>query len=299
MMSKSFQALKTPKPQSKNTDFSVISPNKNYTPSIRIVSPEKKIEPVSFRKWTCQQVVDWLQSLGLQEYGSKFVENSITGEELPELQQEDLEELGVEKVGHRLRIIQEIHSLISTYNSSLPPLPSISPSPSPRDGRSSLSPRSILGSPSPRNVSNGSLRVVPPSPRSARERKEDISSSRITPRSAREGVPFHERIPFKHRLSLQNLFEQTDGMVAIKFVYNSKKKHVTPDVRLMRFPASITAKEFLKIVQNEYKKKVVVRFKDHEDDIMVTPETDLTYAFSLLVDPNDTASPLKMFVSRK
>ena len=47
-------------------------------------------------------VVVWLRSLGLEEYEAAFRENKINERVLPNLTQEDLKEIGVGPVGHRV-----------------------------------------------------------------------------------------------------------------------------------------------------------------------------------------------------
>ncbi|XP_052437742.1 SH3 and multiple ankyrin repeat domains protein 2-like [Carassius gibelio] len=54
--------------------------------------------------WTKHDVVDWLESLNLQEHKKAFLDNEIDGTHLPNLQKEDLVDLGVTRVGHRMNI---------------------------------------------------------------------------------------------------------------------------------------------------------------------------------------------------
>ena len=50
-----------------------------------------------------QQVVDWLEKLGLGQYAQRFAENDIDFALLPKLTDADLKELGVTSLGHRRR----------------------------------------------------------------------------------------------------------------------------------------------------------------------------------------------------
>jgi class 3 adenylate cyclase/tetratricopeptide (TPR) repeat protein len=52
-------------------------------------------------------IVDWLASLGLPEYGERFVANAIDQSVLAELTEEDLKELGI-PLGHRRKILRAI-----------------------------------------------------------------------------------------------------------------------------------------------------------------------------------------------
>uniref|UniRef100_A0A8C1J132 SH3 and multiple ankyrin repeat domains 2a n=1 Tax=Cyprinus carpio TaxID=7962 RepID=A0A8C1J132_CYPCA len=54
--------------------------------------------------WTKHDVADWLESLNLQEHKKAFLDNEIDGTHLPNLQKEDLVDLGVTRVGHRMNI---------------------------------------------------------------------------------------------------------------------------------------------------------------------------------------------------
>ena len=50
-------------------------------------------------------MVVWLRSLGLGQYEAAFRENEITENVLPNLTAEDLKELGVASLGHRLKLL--------------------------------------------------------------------------------------------------------------------------------------------------------------------------------------------------
>jgi class 3 adenylate cyclase len=58
-------------------------------------------------------VVVWLRSLGLEEYGAAFRENKINERVLPSLTAEDLKELGVTALGHRRILLDAIAALRS------------------------------------------------------------------------------------------------------------------------------------------------------------------------------------------
>jgi hypothetical protein len=48
-----------------------------------------------------RHVTDWLEKFGMSEYAERFVENDIEFTLLPELTDEDLENIGVASLGHR------------------------------------------------------------------------------------------------------------------------------------------------------------------------------------------------------
>jgi len=58
-----------------------------------------------------QQIVDWLERLGLGQYGQRFAENDIDFEVLSDLTDQDLEKIGVASVGHRRKLLRAIANL--------------------------------------------------------------------------------------------------------------------------------------------------------------------------------------------
>ena len=57
-----------------------------------------------------QQIVDWLEKLGMSEYAQRFAENDIDVSVLPHLTDADLEKIGV-SLGHRRKIFAAIADL--------------------------------------------------------------------------------------------------------------------------------------------------------------------------------------------
>jgi class 3 adenylate cyclase/predicted ATPase len=62
-------------------------------------------------------VTAWLQSLGLGKYEAVFRENEIDETVLPSLTQENLKELGVTALGHRLKLLDAIAALLGETSS--------------------------------------------------------------------------------------------------------------------------------------------------------------------------------------
>src|SRR5215475_3695393 len=58
-----------------------------------------------------QQIVDWLEKLGLGQYAQRFAENDISFGILPRLTDQDLKELGVASLGHRRQLLSAIADL--------------------------------------------------------------------------------------------------------------------------------------------------------------------------------------------
>ncbi len=61
--------------------------------------------------WTVSEVGKWLDFLELGMYKIVFIENSISGAELFELEAEDLASINVRKLGHRKKILKRIGQL--------------------------------------------------------------------------------------------------------------------------------------------------------------------------------------------
>ncbi|XP_064423268.1 SH3 and multiple ankyrin repeat domains protein 2b isoform X2 [Latimeria chalumnae] len=86
----------------------------------RSPSPSALQQPISNKPfttklvqlWTKQDVADWLESLNLGEHKETFMDNEIDGTHLPNLQKEDLIDLGVTRVGHRMNIERALKQLL-------------------------------------------------------------------------------------------------------------------------------------------------------------------------------------------
>jgi class 3 adenylate cyclase/DNA polymerase III delta prime subunit len=69
-----------------------------------------------------QPIVQWLEGLGLGQYGASFVEADIDLSVLPDLTETDLSQLGV-TVGHRKKLLRAIAALTSTAGAVGPEVP--------------------------------------------------------------------------------------------------------------------------------------------------------------------------------
>src|SRR6516164_5829942 len=58
-----------------------------------------------------QQILDWLEKLGLGQYAQRFAENDIDFEILSDLTDQDLEKIGVTSLGHRRKLLRAITTL--------------------------------------------------------------------------------------------------------------------------------------------------------------------------------------------
>lgn len=70
----------------------------------RLKTVKREFRQKPLREWSNLDVSDWLDSLFLPEYKSKFSEAGITGAKLANMDNNDLMGLGVKQVGHRLNM---------------------------------------------------------------------------------------------------------------------------------------------------------------------------------------------------
>lgn len=70
-----------------------------------------KSKPVD--AWSMTDVAAWLDELGMEQYAESFEENEICGSHLTEMTKDDLRELGIARLGHRLTIINALMKLTS------------------------------------------------------------------------------------------------------------------------------------------------------------------------------------------
>lgn len=69
------------------------------------------MDPVT--KWTPKQVVEWMRGLddSLQQYVASFEREKISGEQLLKISHQDLEELGVARIGHQELVLEAVDLL--------------------------------------------------------------------------------------------------------------------------------------------------------------------------------------------
>ncbi|XP_040265009.1 SH3 and multiple ankyrin repeat domains protein 2 isoform X2 [Bufo bufo] len=104
--------LPTPPPTG---DLFGMNLGRSRSPSPSILQQPISNKPFSAKPvhmWTKQDVADWLESLHLGEHKEMFMDNEIDGTHLPSLQKEDLIDLGVTRVGHRMNIERALKQLL-------------------------------------------------------------------------------------------------------------------------------------------------------------------------------------------
>ena len=90
--------------------------SRSPSPLTLIQAPSNKpfaAKPVMM--WNKHDVADWLESLNLGEHRDAFMENDIEGSHLPSLQKEDMIDLGVTRVGHRMNIERALKVLLDRW----------------------------------------------------------------------------------------------------------------------------------------------------------------------------------------
>jgi PAS domain S-box-containing protein len=76
--------------------------------------------------WTTAEVTKWLECQDLGHYKGSFIENSISGKEILDLEEDDLKEIGVAKLGHLKKLSKAISELreakpVGNYRDPTPP----------------------------------------------------------------------------------------------------------------------------------------------------------------------------------
>lgn len=86
-------------------------PSTEPTPTFGHIDGDKLSPVNSILKWTAGQCADYVSSLGLPQYCEKFLENEIVGEALIALRHEELKEMAIMSVGHRLTILKGVYDI--------------------------------------------------------------------------------------------------------------------------------------------------------------------------------------------
>ncbi|OZJ03800.1 hypothetical protein BZG36_03025 [Bifiguratus adelaidae] len=79
----------------------------------------EKEDLLQVRSWTEQDVVEWLDDVGLGGYAAVFLENNVNGETLLELDNRALKELELPTVGERVRLLVAVKGLRRECSSSM------------------------------------------------------------------------------------------------------------------------------------------------------------------------------------
>ncbi|KAL4892250.1 hypothetical protein BDV59DRAFT_55064 [Aspergillus ambiguus] len=85
-------------------------PSAEHTPTTLANADESPHSPRTIiTEWTAEECANFLASLGLRQYCAAFRENEIVGEALIALKHDELKEMGIASVGHRLTILKSVY----------------------------------------------------------------------------------------------------------------------------------------------------------------------------------------------
>ncbi|KAL1965703.1 hypothetical protein VTN77DRAFT_5203 [Rasamsonia byssochlamydoides] len=80
-----------------------------HTPTTYGNSGEDHSPRTIITEWTAEECADFVAGLGLRQYRNAFLENEIVGEALVALKHDELKEMGITSVGHRLTILKSVY----------------------------------------------------------------------------------------------------------------------------------------------------------------------------------------------
>ncbi|PLB37044.1 adaptor protein STE50 [Aspergillus candidus] len=85
-------------------------PSAQHTPTTFANADESAQWPTTvITEWTVDECAGFLAALGLRQYRNAFLENEIVGEALIALKHDELKEMGIASVGHRLTILKSVY----------------------------------------------------------------------------------------------------------------------------------------------------------------------------------------------
>ncbi|EEP80057.1 Ste50p protein [Uncinocarpus reesii 1704] len=87
-------------------------PSAQNTPTTFTNTADERSSPTSsIIEWSAEDCANFATNLGLQQYRDSFIENEIVGEALIALRHEELKELGISSVGHRLTLLKSVYEI--------------------------------------------------------------------------------------------------------------------------------------------------------------------------------------------
>ncbi|KAK2748168.1 Adaptor for signal transduction [Myotisia sp. PD_48] len=88
------------------------APSAENTPTTYGMAPDDRHSPKTrISDWTTDDCAKFAGALGLLQYRESFLENEIVGEALIALKHDELKEMGISSVGHRLTILKSVYEL--------------------------------------------------------------------------------------------------------------------------------------------------------------------------------------------
>ncbi|EON96191.1 putative protein kinase regulator ste50 protein [Phaeoacremonium minimum UCRPA7] len=87
-------------------------PSNEHTPTTYgYRSSADRLPETIISEWTADECADFIATIGLQQYSDHFIENEIVGEALVALLHDDLKQMGITSVGHRLTILKSVYDV--------------------------------------------------------------------------------------------------------------------------------------------------------------------------------------------
>lgn len=86
-------------------------PSADHTPTFGNGGDDSHLPRTIITEWTAEETVRFVAGLGLRQYGERFLENEIVGEALVALKHDELKELGIASVGHRITILKAVYEI--------------------------------------------------------------------------------------------------------------------------------------------------------------------------------------------
>ncbi|KAF4551182.1 STE50-like protein [Elsinoe fawcettii] len=117
-----FMSQPIPQDLSPSESEDMTSPEHTPTTFTRSQSGGSHASPTSLiTDWTSGQCAEYVKSLGLSQYAEAMIEEAITGDALVEMQHQDLKDMGIASVGHRLTILKGVYEIKVKQNISIDP----------------------------------------------------------------------------------------------------------------------------------------------------------------------------------
>lgn len=85
------------------------APSNEQTPTFLNGIEDPTIPRTIITEWTAGETAHFLRSLSLKQYSDAFLDNEIVGEALVALKHDELKELGIASVGHRITILKAVY----------------------------------------------------------------------------------------------------------------------------------------------------------------------------------------------
>ncbi|PSK42951.1 hypothetical protein B9Z65_6905 [Elsinoe australis] len=111
-----------PQDMSPSESEDMTSPEHTPTTFTRSQSGGSHASPTTLiTDWTPPQCGDYMKSLGLGQYAEAMIDEAINGEALIEMQHQDLKDMGITSVGHRLTVLKGVYEIKVKQNIPLDP----------------------------------------------------------------------------------------------------------------------------------------------------------------------------------